>query len=159
MLFRSGDTAAVLQMPRQLCGEPFVCKGCRRAGSPADDRGTHTGEPAEAEGIYGEDDGLLGGYAFVFYLILKAFLPLRENRVLKIVAFLVCGYLADTIIYSNDLGGLLGTMLAFFVYILLCLIFMIPCRQRSVYGIWNHSRIIIVSVLRTKNVSVQSITI
>ena len=59
------------------------------------------------------------GYAFVFYLILKAFLPLRENRVLKIVAFLVCGYLADTIIYSNDLGGLLGTMLAFFVYILL----------------------------------------
>ena len=62
---------------------------------------------------------LAWGYAFVFYLILKAFLPLRENRVLKIVAFLVCGYLADTIIYSNDLGGLLGTMLAFFVYILL----------------------------------------
>ena len=59
------------------------------------------------------------GYAFVFYLILKAFLPLRENRILKIAAFFVCGYLADTIIYSNDLGGLLGTMLAFFVYILL----------------------------------------
>ena len=62
---------------------------------------------------------LAWGYAFVFYLILKAFLPLRENRILKIAAFFVCGYLADTIIYSNDLGSLLGTMFVFFIYILL----------------------------------------
>ena len=79
----------------------------------------HTDKPAEEKIVHDKADGFLGGYAFVFYLILKAFLPLRENRILKIAAFFVCGYLADTIIYSNDLGGLLGTMLAFFVYILL----------------------------------------
>ena len=49
-----------MTMPRQLCGEPFVCKGCRRAGSPADNRGAGAGEPAEAESIYGEDGGFLG---------------------------------------------------------------------------------------------------
>lgn len=57
------------------------------------------------------------GYAFVFFLIIKAFLPLRKNWFLKIAAFLICGYIADSIIYSNDLGSLLGTMLLFFVYI------------------------------------------
>lgn len=59
------------------------------------------------------------GYAFVFFLIIKAFLPLRKNWFLKIAAFLICGYIADSIIYSNDLGSLLGTMLLFFVYILI----------------------------------------
>lgn len=62
---------------------------------------------------------LAWGYAFIFYLILNAFLPVRKNWALKIIAFLVCGYLADTIVYSNDLGSLLGTMLVFFIYILL----------------------------------------
>lgn len=59
------------------------------------------------------------GYAFVFFWILKSFLPLRKHWILKIAAFLICGYLADSIIYSNDFGSLFGTMLAFFVYILL----------------------------------------
>ena len=62
---------------------------------------------------------LAWGYTFVFFLILKSFLPLRQKMIWKIVAFLVCGYLADSIIYSNDLGSLLGTMLLFFIYVLL----------------------------------------
>lgn len=62
---------------------------------------------------------LAWGYTLVFFLILRAFLPLRKNLFLKIAAFVVCGYLADSIIYSNDLGSLLGTMALFFAYIVL----------------------------------------
>lgn len=62
---------------------------------------------------------LAWGYSFVFFWILKSFLPLRKNVLLKVIAFLICGYLADSIIYSNDLGSLFGTMLLFFAYILL----------------------------------------
>lgn len=62
---------------------------------------------------------LAWGYAFVFFWIIKTFLPLRRNRFVKIAAFLVCGYLADSIIYSNDLGSLLGTMALFFAYVLI----------------------------------------
>lgn len=61
---------------------------------------------------------LAWGYTFVFFWIIKTFLPLRKNRFVKIAAFLVCGCLADSIIYSNDPGGLFGTMALFFVYIL-----------------------------------------
>lgn len=62
---------------------------------------------------------LAWGYTFVFFWIIKTFLPLRRNVILKIVAFLVCGYLADSIIYSNDLGSLLGTMVLFLAYVLI----------------------------------------
>ena len=62
---------------------------------------------------------LVWGYTAVFFFILKAFLPLRKNVVLKVTAFLVCGYLADSIIYSNDAGSLFGTMFLFFLYVLL----------------------------------------
>ena len=62
---------------------------------------------------------LAWGYTLVFFLILRSFLPLRKNLFLKIAAFVVCGYLADSIIYSNDLGSLLGTMALFFAYIVL----------------------------------------
>lgn len=62
---------------------------------------------------------LAWGYAFIFYMILKSFLPLRSSWILKIAAFLICGYLSDSIIYSNDFAGLFGTMLLFFLYILL----------------------------------------
>ena len=62
---------------------------------------------------------LAWGYTFVFFWIIKTFLPLRRNWFAKIAAFLVCGYLADSIIYSNDLGSLLGTMALFFAYILI----------------------------------------
>ena len=62
---------------------------------------------------------LAWGYTFVFFWIIKTFLPLRRNWFVKIAAFLVCGYLADSIIYSNDLDSLLGTMALFFAYILI----------------------------------------
>ncbi len=62
---------------------------------------------------------LAWGYTFVFFWIIKTFLPLRRSWFVKIAAFLVCGYLADSIIYSNDLGSLLGTMALFFVYVLI----------------------------------------
>ena len=61
---------------------------------------------------------LAWGYSFVFFWILQTFLPLRKNLFVKIAAFLVCGYLADSIIYSNDLDSLLGTMVLFLVYVL-----------------------------------------
>ncbi len=61
----------------------------------------------------------MGGYTAVFFLILKAFLPLRKPLILKVIAFLVCGFLADSIIYSNDPGSLFGTMLLFFLFVLL----------------------------------------
>lgn len=62
---------------------------------------------------------LTWGYTFVFFWIIKTFLPLRRNWFFKIAAFLVCGYLADSIIYSNDLASLLGTMVLFFAYVLI----------------------------------------
>ncbi|MBO5282432.1 MAG: GHKL domain-containing protein [Lachnospiraceae bacterium] len=62
---------------------------------------------------------LAWGYAFVFFWIIKTFLPLRKHLVFKIAAFVVCGYLADSIIYSNDLGSLLGTMVLFLAYTLI----------------------------------------
>lgn len=62
---------------------------------------------------------LAWGYTFVFFWIIKTFLPLRGNCFIKIAAFLVCSYLADTIIYSNDLSSLLGTMALFFMYVLI----------------------------------------
>ena len=40
---------------------------------------------------------LAWGYTAIFFLILKSFLPLRKNVVLKVIAFLICGYLADSI--------------------------------------------------------------
>lgn len=62
---------------------------------------------------------LAWGNTFVFFWIIKTFLPLRGNWFIKIAAFLVCGYLADAIIYSNDLSSLLGTMALFFMYVLI----------------------------------------
>ncbi len=62
---------------------------------------------------------LAWGYTFVFFWIIKTFLPLRKNCFVKIAAFLVCGYLADSIIYSNDLDSLLGTIVLFFAYVLI----------------------------------------
>lgn len=59
------------------------------------------------------------GYTFVFFWIIRTFIPLRKNLFLKFAAFLVCGYLADSIIYANDAGSLFGTMAGFFIYVLI----------------------------------------
>lgn len=58
-------------------------------------------------------------YTFVFFWLLKTFLPLRKSKILVVAAFISCGFLADTIIYSNDLDSLLGTLLGFFLYVLI----------------------------------------
>lgn len=57
--------------------------------------------------------GLLSG----IFSDIKSFLPLRKHMAFKITAFFVCGYLSDSIIYSNDAGSLFGTMLFFFLYL------------------------------------------
>lgn len=59
------------------------------------------------------------GYTFVFFWIIRTFIPLRTNLLLKVIAFFVCGYLADSIIYANDAGSLLGTMVGFFAFVLI----------------------------------------
>ena len=59
------------------------------------------------------------GYTFVFFWIIRTFIPLRANLLLKITAFFVCGYLADSIIYANDAGSLFGTMAGFFAFVLI----------------------------------------
>lgn len=62
---------------------------------------------------------LVWGYAFVFFWILQNFLPLRRSWALKIAAFAAFGFVADAIIYSNDLDSLLGAMTGFILYLLL----------------------------------------
>lgn len=134
--FAFRDTAAVCPLSRKFYCEYGVCEKRGKFGSSLNHGQACPDQSAETQRVYGEVGRLLGGYvmirllevcsfllswgyAFVFYQILRSFLPLRKKLILKIIAFFVCGYLADTIIYSNDLGGLLGTMLAFFVYVLL----------------------------------------
>ncbi len=62
---------------------------------------------------------LAWGYTFLFFRIINTFLTLRGNWFIKVLAFLVCGYLADCIIYSNDLESILGAMVSFFAYVLI----------------------------------------
>lgn len=63
-------------------------------------------------------------YVFVFFRIIQNFLPLRGNRrrtpvCILIAAFCAFSYLADVIIYSNDIHNLLGVLIAFFAYVLI----------------------------------------
>ena len=58
-------------------------------------------------------------YSFVFFVLVKTFLPLRKNIFLKIVAFIVFSVISDSVIYSNDLANLLGSMTFFFIYLLI----------------------------------------
>lgn len=57
------------------------------------------------------------GYSFVFFWLLKTFLPLRKNRFMVLAGFCVCHIVADFIIYSNDLANLLGSLLLFCAYV------------------------------------------
>ncbi|MDE7267333.1 MAG: GHKL domain-containing protein [Lachnospiraceae bacterium] len=56
-------------------------------------------------------------YAIVFFCMIQTFLPLRKNLILRIMAFVACNPLSAAIIYSNDLAGLLGTLLGFCGYV------------------------------------------
>lgn len=61
--------------------------------------------------------GLNTGYVFVFFCILKMFLTLRKNWLVKIAAFIAFHFIADAIIYSNDLDCLLLSLAGFFFYL------------------------------------------
>lgn len=56
-------------------------------------------------------------YGFVFFWILQTFLPLRRGWPVRILAFLLCTYMACVIVYANDLAALLGAMLGFVAYV------------------------------------------
>lgn len=56
-------------------------------------------------------------YGFVFFWILQTFLPLRRGWPVRILAFLLCSYMACVIVYANDLDALLGAMLGFVAYV------------------------------------------
>ena len=58
-------------------------------------------------------------YVFVFFWILHTFLPVRQNWIAHIPAFFACSFFAVTIIYSNDLANLLGSLIGFSLYLIL----------------------------------------
>ena len=62
---------------------------------------------------------LTWSYALIFWLLVGAFLPPRGNWPLKLVGFLLCGWLADAIIYPEEWHSVAFTMAGFFVYLLL----------------------------------------
>lgn len=64
-------------------------------------------------------DLLAFGYSFVLFWMIRTFLPLRKNAILRVVAFFVCAALSTVTIYSNELPELLGTLLGFSLYIVL----------------------------------------
>lgn len=55
-------------------------------------------------------------YIIVFVQMVHAFLPLRQNKVLRIAAVLF-GSLFSAIIYSNDFAGLFGALLSMYAYV------------------------------------------
>ena len=54
----------------------------------------------------------------LFFMILKRMLPLRRSRILQILAWVLGVWLSDTVIYSNDIYALVGTMLGMGLYLL-----------------------------------------
>ena len=58
-------------------------------------------------------------YTFLFFWMLHTFLPVRKHWGLRILAFLCFCYIADVIIYSNDLSNLLGVLVGFLLYVML----------------------------------------
>lgn len=59
------------------------------------------------------------GYILIFFLILHRFIPLRKNKLVRVLALIVCVPFADIIIYSNDLPNILGALLLFAAYIVI----------------------------------------
>lgn len=57
------------------------------------------------------------GYTFVFFWILRTFLTLRKNRLMRILAFVFSSLLACVIVYSNDFANLFGALLGFAAYV------------------------------------------
>lgn len=57
-------------------------------------------------------------YVFMFLNVIHALLPLRPKLPLRLAAFLAYGIISTAVIYSNDLPGLLGTLLGFSLAVL-----------------------------------------
>ncbi|MDE5825499.1 MAG: ATP-binding protein [Lachnospiraceae bacterium] len=57
-------------------------------------------------------------YVGVFLCMVHTFLPMRRNWLVRILAFYFIGMIATVIVYSNDMAGLLGAMLGFFLYMI-----------------------------------------
>lgn len=57
------------------------------------------------------------GYAFVFFLLLCGFIPVRRSWLIRIPGFYLCGLFATVIVYSNDLAGLIFPLLGFGAYV------------------------------------------
>lgn len=57
-------------------------------------------------------------YVSVFFVILLTFLPLRKNRILRVLAYAAAYLFSVTTIYSNDLANLLGMLLGFCAYVI-----------------------------------------
>lgn len=136
---RDGEHLAgtgVCPVSYQLPGESLFRKRGQKAGDHTGHRRNHPHQPAQTKGIYGAPDGILGGFAvilclevlstilsllytFLFFWMLHTFLPVRKHWGLRIPAFLCFCYIADVIIYSNDLSNLLGVLVGFLLYVML----------------------------------------
>mgnify|MGYP002512192006 CR=1 FL=1 len=53
----------------------------------------------------------------ILFLILRTFLPARKNLAIQIMAVLAGAPLFDAVVYSNDLPGILWTLLGFVLYV------------------------------------------
>lgn len=62
---------------------------------------------------------LLWGNALVLFLMFRTLLPMRKNIAVQGAAFLICPFLFNVVVYSNDLGGILYPLLGFIPYIAL----------------------------------------
>ena len=57
-------------------------------------------------------------YVFVFFQIWYSFLPLRKNRIMKILAIIPFSFLAVCVIYSNDLTNLMLLLIGMIGYVI-----------------------------------------
>ena len=57
-------------------------------------------------------------YVFVFFRIWYSFLPLRKNRIMKILAVIPFGFMAVCVIYSNELTNLTFLLIGMIVYVI-----------------------------------------
>ena len=62
---------------------------------------------------------LLWGNAFVIFLMFRTLLPMRDNLAVRAAAFLLCPFLFNVVVFSNDLASILLPLLGFIPYIAL----------------------------------------
>lgn len=70
-------------------------------------------------------------YVLVFFLVCHSFLSLRQNMLLRVLAFFVGAPIFVVIVYSNDLVNLLAPLAGFFLY---TEVFFFGAFYREAYG-------------------------